>query len=49
VLRTVALALFLAFAVGFGIGTWLRCSLERPERLIGARPDAQTAPSTTGV
>jgi hypothetical protein len=49
VLRTVALALWLAFVVGFGIGTWLRCAMEQPEQLIGARPDAQTALSTTGV
>lgn len=29
-LRTVLLALGFAFAVGFGVGTWLRCRMERP-------------------
>lgn len=29
VLRTVARALLIAFAVGFGIGTWLRCTAEQ--------------------
>jgi hypothetical protein len=29
VLRTVVRALLIAFAVGFGIGTWLRCTAEQ--------------------
>lgn len=32
--RTVVLALGLAFAVGFGIGTWLRCAAERPAPIL---------------
>jgi hypothetical protein len=36
-LRTVLLALALAFAVGFGIGTWLRCRMEQPTDYIGRR------------
>ncbi|HEY8492241.1 MAG TPA: hypothetical protein VIN04_00015 [Myxococcota bacterium] len=32
--RTVALALVLAFAVGFGIGTWLRCAAERQAPIL---------------
>lgn len=35
VLRTVALALLLSFAVGIGIGTWLRCEMERAPTHIG--------------
>ncbi len=35
ILRTVALALLLSFAVGIGIGTWLRCELERAPAYIG--------------
>ncbi len=38
VLRTVLLALLFAFSVGFGIGTWLRCSMEKPATYIGAVP-----------
>jgi hypothetical protein len=34
-LRAVALALLLAFAVGFGVGTWLRCASERPRIELG--------------
>lgn len=34
-LRTVALALLLSFAVGIGIGTWLRCEMERAPVHIG--------------
>jgi len=30
-LRTVLRALLFAFAVGFGIGTWLRCAAEQAE------------------
>jgi hypothetical protein len=39
-LRAVALALLVAFAVGFGVGTWLRCRMERPTGYIGAAPGA---------
>jgi hypothetical protein len=39
-LRTVLLAIFFAFAIGFGIGTWLRCQMEKPPVYIGARDDA---------
>lgn len=35
VLRSVALALGVAFAVGFGVGSWLRCRMERPPSYIG--------------
>jgi hypothetical protein len=38
VLRTVLIALFFAFVVGFGIGTWLRCRMEKPPTFIGAAP-----------
>lgn len=31
VLRGIALAVVLAFAIGFGIGIWIRCAMERPE------------------
>lgn len=37
-LRGVLLALAVAFAVGFGIGTWLRCAAERPDAYLGAAP-----------
>ena len=39
-LRTVALALFFAFAIGFGVGTWLRCRMERTPAYIGAIPES---------
>lgn len=39
-LRTAALALLFAFAVGLGVGTWLRCRMERPTGYIGAAPSA---------
>lgn len=35
-LRSVLLALFFAFAIGFGVGTWLRCRMERQPSYIGA-------------
>ncbi len=35
-LRTLLLALAIAFLVGLLIGTWLRIQLERPVRYIGA-------------
>ena len=38
VLRTVLLALLFAFLFGFGIGTWLRCQMEKPPTYIGAAP-----------
>ncbi len=41
VLRFVSLAIFLAFGVGFGIGLWIRCAMERPE---GYLAEAATAP-----
>ena len=41
VLRTVLIALFFAFVVGFGIGIWLRCRMEKPPTFIGAAPAAQ--------
>lgn len=37
-LRTVLLALLFAFVVGFGVGTWLRCQMEKPPTYIGATP-----------
>ena len=37
VLRTIAWALFFAFAFGLLVGTWLRSELEKPVRYIGAR------------
>ena len=37
-LRAVLLALLVAFAVGVGIGTWLRCRMEAPQTYIGATP-----------
>lgn len=37
ILRTVAWALFLAFAFGFLIGTWIRNRLDEPLRYIGER------------
>jgi len=37
-LRTVLLALLFAFLFGFGIGTWLRCQMEKPPTYIGAAP-----------
>jgi hypothetical protein len=42
-LRTVAIALFFAFVVGFGVGTWLRCQMEKPPTYIGAAPGAARA------
>jgi len=45
-LRTVLLALALAFGVGFAIGTWLRCAAERPAGYIGAAP--ASAPEAPG-
>lgn len=35
VLRSVLLALGVAFAVGFGVGSWLRCRMERTPSYIG--------------
>jgi hypothetical protein len=43
VLRTVLIALFFAFVVGFGVGTWLRCQMEKPPTYIGAAPAATRA------
>jgi hypothetical protein len=43
VLRTVLLALLFAFSVGFGIGTWLRCQMEKPPTYIGATPAIERA------
>lgn len=37
-LRTVLLALAVAFGVGFAVGTWLRCAAERPDGYLGAAP-----------
>ena len=34
-LRTVLAALAFAFAIGFGVGTWLRCRMEKPPTYIG--------------
>lgn len=34
-LRTVLLALGFAFVIGFGVGTWLRCRMERAPTYIG--------------
>lgn len=36
-LRTVLLSLAVAFAVGLGVGTWLRCRMERPTGYLGGR------------
>jgi hypothetical protein len=36
-LRMVLFALALAFALGFGIGTWLRCRMEQPTDYMGRR------------
>lgn len=45
-LRTVLLALGFAFAIGFGVGTWLRCQMERPPTYIGgAEATADRSPS----
>jgi hypothetical protein len=44
VLRTVLLALAVAFGVGFAIGTWLRCAAERPAQILGAAPAAASGP-----
>jgi len=38
VLRTALLALLFAFVVGFGVGTWLRCQMEKPPTYIGPPP-----------
>ena len=35
VLQRVLLALAFAFVVGFGVGSWLRCRMERPPSYIG--------------
>lgn len=35
VLRSVVIALLVAFVIGFGVGTWLRCAMERTPSLIG--------------
>jgi TRAP-type C4-dicarboxylate transport system permease small subunit len=43
VLRTVVLALLFAFLFGFGIGTWLRCRMEKPPTYIGATPAIERA------
>jgi hypothetical protein len=43
VLRTVLLALFFAFVFGFGIGTWLRCRMEKAPTYIGATPAIERA------
>ena len=48
-LRSVLFALFFAFAIGFGVGTWLRCRMERQPSYIGAADPgalATTARST---
>ena len=42
-LRAVLLALLFAFVIGFGIGTWLRCRMEKPPTYIGAAPAAARA------
>ena len=42
-LRAVLLALLFAFVVGFGIGTWLRCRMEKPATFIGATPRIERA------
>jgi TRAP-type C4-dicarboxylate transport system permease small subunit len=34
-LRTAAVALVFAFAIGFGVGSWLRCRMERAPSYIG--------------
>ncbi|MEM9175685.1 MAG: hypothetical protein AAGC67_10655 [Myxococcota bacterium] len=48
VLKTIALALLVAFGVGFLIGTLLRRELQQPVRYMGARP-AASAPAPTGA
>jgi hypothetical protein len=45
-LRTIALTLAFAFAVGFGIGSWLRCRMEKAPTYIG---DASTAARLAGA
>lgn len=47
-LKTIALALLVAFGVGFLIGTLLRRELQQPVRYMGARP-AASAPAPTGA
>jgi hypothetical protein len=43
-LRTALVSLALAFVVGFGIGTWLRCRMEKAPTYIGdARAAARLA------
>jgi hypothetical protein len=34
-LRTALVSLAIAFAVGFGVGTWLRCRMEKAPAYIG--------------
>ncbi len=46
VLRAVSLAIFFAFAVGFGIGLWIRCAMERPE---GYLADNRALPTRSGA
>ncbi len=41
VIRGILLSLLFAFALGIGIGTWLRCAMEAPTGyLAGAAPSA---------
>jgi hypothetical protein len=35
-LRTVLVGLLFAFAIGFGVGSWLRCRMERSPSYIGS-------------
>ena len=46
-LRTVLLALLFAFAIGFGVGTWLRCRMEKPPVYIGSADYLRPAHSTS--
>jgi len=45
-LRTVLLALLFAFAIGFGVGSWLRCRMERQPSYIGAVESGAVATAT---
>lgn len=41
--RGALLAIAFSFALGFGIGMWLRCALEEPESYLAERPSHSTS------
>jgi len=45
ILRTIAWALFFAFAFGFLVGTWIRSQLDEPVRYIGDRDRPELRPA----